>query len=182
MNSNDSKPWLALLVLGMALLAGTVIYHVRTPLPEPKMTLQEEQRRRDKAVRDLADAEKARDKAEQQVSNMMWMGTPEQIGIQALAEATQAALTAKVQLVAFRPQRTQIENGFMKIPFAISLEGEYPQIVKFVETLESTKQKFVLNVVQITGGDRDAKLSRATVNIWVLKEAPKAVSAKDQKS
>ncbi len=103
------------------------------------------------------------------IVTQVWAEPVEEIGPKALESITAYARTQKLKLMAFRPQKTVDVDGLVQLPFLISVEGSYPNIMKFVRQLEASNLRMGTSLVQVSSTDPNSDLVSATVGVVAYK-------------
>lgn len=103
------------------------------------------------------------------IATQVWSEPIAEIGPIALESITAFAQTQKLKLLGFRPQKTVDVNGLTQLPFLISVEGAYPNIMKFVRQLEASDLRMGTSLVQVSATDANSDLVNATVGVVAYK-------------
>lgn len=99
-------------------------------------------------------------------------GTDEQIAPLALAQVNLALQGTDLKLVAFRPQRAGSTAGLDQLPYLVTVEGTYPDVLKFAEALERPMTKLALNLFQISSADNASDRVTASLGVIAYGRAP----------
>lgn len=103
------------------------------------------------------------------IASQVWTEPIAEIGPTALESITAFARTQKLTLLGFRPQKTLDVNGLTQLPFLISVEGPYPNIMKFVRQLEASDLRMGTSLVQVSANDPNSDLVNATIGVVAYK-------------
>lgn len=101
---------------------------------------------------------------------MLWSGDPDEISAQAMAFATKMANAQNLNVVAFRPQRTQTNGHLMMLPYQLSVNGSFPDLIHFLQAMETKGTKLAVNVVQVASSDGASDHVSATVGLVAYRE------------
>jgi hypothetical protein len=91
---------------------------------------------------------------------------PQEIAPSAHARVAQLAAARGLKLIAFRPQRLNERAQPPQLPFQVTVEGGYPQVMEFVRTLEAPGTKLAVNQLSVTSSD--GATDRVTGNVNVV--------------
>lgn len=173
--------WNTLLVLSMATMVLAVLYDRFVPYPRFATTgraiADQENRIRQQSNALYEDFRESTDYLE----SRLWTGDEKLVGPRAMSIATRLSEKHQIKLSAFRPQKSIQEGTLVRLPFVVSLEGSYPQVVAWVRDIESPSNKLVVNVVQIASTDGASSAVNAVVNVWAFQESKAIVKPKSTK-
>ena len=97
----------------------------------------------------------------------IWEGDPENVEARALAELTNHAAAGKLQMSAFRPEKTIAVNGLLEVPFNVQVAGPYLSILSF---LENTGRVVDQDRPAVDSGGRDRRwIERCDGNSRILR-------------
>ncbi len=116
------------------------------------------------------------------VDAQLWQYPIDQIGPKALQTVSGFVKTAKLKLVAFRPQKAVEVNGLTQIPFLISVEGGYPGMMELLRQLDKPDAKIATNNVQLTSTDSNSDLVTGTIVAMAYTQEKPTVKAKTEKT
>lgn len=161
--------WNAVLIVSMLAMVAIAAYDRLTPMPKfdlsAKQQADQQARVRMNAVKLEDDAAKAKD----QLREFAWTEDAETINPQAMASTTVLARRHNVLIAAFRPQKPIDEGTVQRIPYLISVEGTYLDVVSFVKDLEGVGNRLVVNSVQIASSDPGSSQVRGTIGVLALR-------------
>ena len=153
--------------LGVLVLTGLLMLFVRPPTTEGIAAGKiRSQRELDERV-DKLKADKKLTTAK--IASQVWSEPIAEIGPTALESITAFARTEKLTLLGFRPQKAVEVNGLTQLPFLISVEGPYPNIMKFVRQLEASDLRMGTSLVQVSANDPNSDLVNATIGVVAYK-------------
>jgi Tfp pilus assembly protein PilO len=113
----------------------------------------------------IAKLEAERIAAQLTIDSWVWKEPIADIGPKALASVTNYSQRNRLKLIAFRPQKTVEINELTQVPFVISIEGAYPNILRFVKELETPSLKLGTGMVQVSTSDSNSDLVSATISV-----------------
>jgi len=114
-----------------------------------------------------------KDANEQEAKNkpLLWNISLENIGPAALAKITSLAKAHQVKLSSFRPQRTGDVDGLTQVPFLMTIDGSYPNVVGFVRDIETSDSKLAVSQAQMTSSDGGSDKVSASIGIVAYMKA-----------
>lgn len=159
-------------VIVASLLIAVTAFALNFAMPKPGLKLSPTKRvEREEGAKGDAKAWQAKlEEARATIDARVWTEEVDAIQTKAMALASKLAQDAKVSLNAFRPQKSSENGGLLVIPFLISLEGPYPNVVRLLESLETPANKIAVNLVQLTSADGASDTVTATVGVLAFKE------------
>jgi Tfp pilus assembly protein PilO len=166
--NNPMFVWNLLLWASMAAMVGITIFHLATPLPKFSMTPQGRVTQEARARNKVYTMRKQIEEADARIASMTWKEDAELVGPAALAIVNGIAKQRSLKVASFRPQKAVTEGSLVRLPYQISLEGSYTDVVGFVRQLETPTHKLVVNNVQIASSDGETSAVKATIGIWAV--------------
>lgn len=151
--------------LAVAVLFVTLVAMIAVPKADAKEGLLKAKRQISKDRVATIIAREDADKAESVVRLRTWPGTPGTIGPVARERLRALAAKVGVSLTSFRPQRQNDNGELSQLPFVATIEGPYPNVVRFVRGAESPTTKLAVNLVQISNSDDASNRVNATVGL-----------------
>lgn len=100
----------------------------------------------------------------------VWTQAADEIAAATMAKVTSLAQARGLRVVAFRPQRIQEDTGITRLPYQASLEGPFPQIIGFVQDLETSKFKTIVSTIQIASADGASDKVSSTIGLVAYRE------------
>lgn len=100
----------------------------------------------------------------------LWLLPADQVSAAAMATVTQVAQGKSLKVLAFRPQRTVEDTGVVRLPYQVSLDGSFAQVVAFIKELETPKHKLPVVSVQLAAADGATDRVTATIGIVAYRE------------
>jgi Tfp pilus assembly protein PilO len=140
-------------------------------LPRPKRAntaryaIQENQ-----ALRDLRAQRDEVSELRKQNALRLWTAQPDEIAAQTMAATTRLANERELKVVSFRPQRPLASNDLSLLPYQLTVEGGFAQVVQFLQALETKGLKLTVNLVQVASADGASDRVNATVGIVAYTE------------
>ncbi|CAN5579376.1 hypothetical protein BH11ARM2_BH11ARM2_24290 [soil metagenome] len=169
----------ALTGLAVAVLFLTLVAIIMVPKADPKEAVDKLKRQTSKDRVATAIAEKDSKDAETVINLRAWSGTPGTIAPVARERLRAIAKKDSVSLTSFRPQKQNDNGELSQLPFVATVEGAYPDVVRFVRDAEAPATKLAVNLVQIANLDDTTSRVNATVGFLAylappVEETPKA--------
>lgn len=100
----------------------------------------------------------------------LWTQPADEVAAATMAKVTTIAQGRGLKVIAFRPQRTQDDNGVARLPYQATLEGPFPQVIGFLQDLETSKFRAIVSTVQIASADGASDKVSATIGIVAYRE------------
>ncbi|MBV6458127.1 MAG: hypothetical protein HONBIEJF_01250 [Fimbriimonadaceae bacterium] len=115
-------------------------------------------------LRDQVSAAKAKNQP------MIWALDADEISAHAMAFATKMANGRNLKVAAFRPQRPQPNGNLTMLPYQLSVEGSFPDVVRFLQAMETKGTKLAVNLVQVASADGASDHVNATIGLVAYRE------------
>ncbi len=173
MNANNQMKLrtanIVIIAAGVAML-GITLFDVFAP--KPKVQVQQAARVTNaNKIRHETYAAKEKAKSEEAfMATRVWTEDVEQIGPKVLSRATEVAKGQGLTVSAFRPQRIVEDGTIMRVPFVLMISGTYPQVAKFVQTIEKPEGKVAVTLVQVSSSDGVSDSVTATIGLMALRD------------
>lgn len=100
----------------------------------------------------------------------LWTQAADEIAAATMSKVTSLAQARGLRVVAFRPQRVQEDTGIIRLPYQATLEGPFPQIIGFVQDLETSKFKTIVSTIQIASADGASDKVSSTIGLVAYRE------------
>lgn len=149
----DSKTYSTISAACVFLLVVMFGYLLFAPKPTYKRSAAKQGRMEMTLKLSAQKAQERKAAAEKTINNRTWEGTAEKLTPIALAQVNTYVAKTGVNLLAFRPQRPVIGKKLESIPYLVSVEGEYPKVMKFFRTLDKDNQKLAVSLIQVSSAD-----------------------------
>lgn len=126
------------------------------------MTQQQAIKQADSLSRDLREVEAS-------LASRTWKGGPQQVGPAALNSMSALAKSNQVKLSGFRPQRSNSVAGLELLPFAVTAEGRYLDVLRFVQAIEKSDSKVAVDRLQFASAEANSDQVTAVVGITAFR-------------
>lgn len=167
----ENLPATIVSIIAIASMVGMLIFYLVVPLPTTK-GLAAKQRRKEIEVLDQTKTAETRIEAAEDMENRLtWTGGQDEIAPTALATINRLVAKHKLRLVAFRPQRNDSRSTLNQVPFLLTVEGPFPQIVALVEDLYSPTSKVAVSLTQISNSDASSDKSTGNIGLVAFAKA-----------
>jgi hypothetical protein len=167
------------LAMGLALLAMAValIFLIFIPKPTTKGLASKQFNAENAVLKEISEAHKSYLASEKEVQTQTWKGGLEQVGPGALQAINALAAKHKVKLSGFRPERTTQYAGLDLVPFSVTAEGSYLDVLGLVKAIEDPANKLAVDLVQVSSSEANGDQVTATIGLtaYHVMEAPKHV-------
>jgi len=108
-----------------------------------------------------------------------WGGNPEDVGPLALKQVNALLQNRHLKLVGFHAQKAIEESNITLIPFIVSVDGGYTNVMGFTRDLEKSGTKLVVNLFQVSNADQSTDKVTASIGITAYQLPPVAPTASD---
>ena len=152
-------------VLSVVVLVSSLLFVLFVPKPSTKGLAAKDRTARSKILTATKFAKDNIDAADKVLVHTVWQETPELVGPKALAKVSKYAQDHRIKLSAFRPQK-QIDGVLIQLPFVITVEGSFSDVMEFEKELEKPENKLAVNMVQLASAD--AASDKVSGNLYVL--------------
>lgn len=149
----------------LVILLASGAYALFAPKPRTEAEIRKARNATQNARLDAKKARDLRDVSEASAKALTWSDGADQIAPKALAVVTREARARSVRLVAFRPQRTVPGSPLTLVPFTLTLEGTYPQVLDFVKAMEIPSNRLAVTLLQIAAADDATSKVTASVGL-----------------
>lgn len=157
---------------------GIVAYHFFAPMPSANVRVNARLNEKHKLEQDRDQARSDVTKLRTDSDIHLWKVPTDQIAVSALADVTDLAILHQLKLVSFRPQRIIEDDGVQRVPYLANLQGPFPNVIAFINDLETSEEKLAVNSVQIASADGATSLVSASVGIVGYQEHTKTTTKK----
>jgi Pilus assembly protein, PilO len=160
----DAGPSLANLI-AILVMVGTLVFML-TPTPTTKGL--DKQANKQRLATRIA-RKKAMDRlveTNRLIVGTTWAESEELVGTESLKQITTLATKRKLKVAAFRPQRTLPLDALEAVPFTVTVEGPFTDVLGFERDVENSQTKLTVNLVQLSSSDPNS--DRVTANVGVL--------------
>ena len=161
-SKEERGPNLAILLAVIAIV-GAVVFMVAVPKPSVQRLITKQRQDEAKIFDDADKAHKELAGAQKKIVSQVWGGPAQEIGPGALQKMNLLATDHKIKLSGFRPQRTSQASGLEMLPYSVTAEGSFTDVLRFVKAIEDPKNKLAVHEVQIASSE--ANSDQVTANI-----------------
>jgi hypothetical protein len=119
-----------------------------------------------KAIKDKIDKERA------SLAVNTWPGKPEDVGPIALKQINALLQNRHLKLVGFHAQKAIEQPNITLIPFVVSVDGGFPNVMAFTRDLEQSGTKLVVNLFQLSNADQSTDKVTASIGITAYQLPP----------
>ena len=102
---------------------------------------------------------------ETEVKGRVWQAKVDDLGPNALSKLAAVAKVNNVKVQAFRPQRTTDVSGLTMVPFQVSIDGKFVDVLKFIQAVDQPDTKMALQGVQFSSTDGNSDKVNAMVTV-----------------
>jgi len=134
------------------------------PKPEPPSQKQDATARR----KIMATTKSIKDKiasVSQELSAKTWPGLPEEIGPVALKQVNGLLQNHHLKLVGFHSQKPIEQPNVTLVPFIVSVDGGFLNVMAFTRDLERSGTKLAVNLFQVSSADQGSDKVTASIGI-----------------
>ncbi|MEA2553347.1 MAG: hypothetical protein QOJ65_1523 [Fimbriimonadaceae bacterium] len=163
--SKDEVGTAAATLVGIVVLIGAIAFMVLAPKPTTKGLVAAQRREESTILKDISKAHATLAASQTDVQSQTWKGAAQDVGAGALKQMNALALAHKVKLSGFRPQRSSTTAGLELIPYSMTAEGSFTDVLRFVKAIENPDTKLTVNLVQI--GSSEANTDQVTASIGI---------------
>jgi len=156
---------LGMLVVGVLLMAATLVYSKLVPAPDAKAAV-------DKQDHDVLEYKKdAKNKTVEAANRLasiqtrLWSDSDDVIAPKTLKILTDLAATHGLKVSSFRPQKETAAGALMILPFFVSLDGPFPNVGAYLRDFEEHQQSLIVNNVQIASSDQNTHAVSASIEV-----------------
>lgn len=175
MNSGSDRVWSAIGAVAIVCLVVVVAYEWVAPKPRPTLTTRAKTERLVALDKEVDAIEVRLKKFEADRARLVNPGTPESVTASLLNRVTLAAQTDGIKLVAFRPQRAETVHNLQSLPYLVIVEGPYPNVLRFVRSLEAHEARVAIRTLQISAADGASDRVNGSLGIVAFAETSKEV-------
>ena len=152
-------------LIAVVIIVGTLLFTLLVPKPTAKAVFA----KRDAEERSIV-SQVSKDHADlalrkAKVAEATWTGPAEKIGPAALTAINALALKHKVKLSGFRPERTSETAGLQMVPYTVTADGAFPDVLNFTKDIESSNSKLCVDSVMIASSDANGDLVTANIGV-----------------
>jgi hypothetical protein len=168
-------------IFAILLLVATAAW-LYMPLPSQVAVVESRARQLKSLDNKVSFARKDNAKIDAAIAPFVWVGKPDQVGPEALDTVTKLVKSAKVRLLAFRPQKPDEEPGVTLYSYGITIDGPYTNAMQLVKQLEDPKNKLAVSLVQINSADTASDRVTGTINVVAYVRPDEPLEAQGSKN
>ena len=109
------------------------------------------------------------------VANNFWKEIPEKITPIALARLTAMMSNQKVNMVGFRPQKPIETTSLVQVPFNLSVDGRFSDVVALVDKIEKSDSKLAISQFTMASSEGETDLVTASIGLVAFTSKPKSI-------
>jgi hypothetical protein len=162
--SDDFAVKLAMWIAVVAMI-GALAFMLVIPKPSTKGFEAKRLRSEKQILVDISSARANLTTSTAKVVSRTWTGGLQEVGPGALQSMNALATKHKVKLSGFRPERTSQSAGVDLVPFSVTAEGSFLDVVAFVKAIEDPANKLAVDTVQVASSEANSDQATATVGI-----------------
>ena len=171
MRSRLSSDTLISIVPILAILASAVaVFFLLFPAKAQTVSPAEHAAKERKIVEDASALNRRVEELSEQIAALTWTDAPDQVEARALEIVTRVAEKNSVKILAFRPQKAASAGSIEQLPFLVSLEGSFPNVMAFARDMGTRTNRLAVANMQIASAD--AATDRVTATVGVVAFRP----------
>ncbi|HTQ11292.1 MAG TPA: type 4a pilus biogenesis protein PilO [Fimbriimonadaceae bacterium] len=161
-----------LMILGIILIVGGLGWYLLLKLPDSR-TIMSRPANLAKLDSDIQAANKDAAQIQADVNTMVWNEGADQVEPQAMAEINKLTAAHHLKVNSFRPQKANDVVGMSEIPFGLTVNGTYLDVLSFLSDLDKSNGKLAVELVQINTAEAASDQVTGTIDfVAYLKAAP----------
>ncbi len=145
-----------------SLVAGIVLLFPKDPV---RVSAADQKRREMAIIEDASKVARQGEAYAEQIQELTWVEQPEQVEPRALDIVSRVADRSRTKILGFRPQRTVLSGGLEQLPFLVTLEGSFPNILTTARDLGTRSNRLAVTSIQVASADAASDRVTATVGI-----------------
>lgn len=157
-------------VIGILGLVAVLVYVLVVPEPPDRLSRSGHVKEQQEIVQQVSDSRKQLASAQASVEKHTWTSLPQEIQAASLDKVSSLARANGVKLLGFRPQRTGTAGELETIPFVLTAEGAFPDVMSFIAAVENPDNKLAANLVQLSSAEGDSDKVTATVGVMAFRQ------------
>lgn len=148
----------AILILGAA---GWILFGPKPQLPNTRQF----QSNRDQMTKSIKSIRQEITSVNARLAKYVWAGSPEDINPIALKQVNGLVQARHLKLVGFHTAKATAAPNITLIPFVVSVEGSFPNVLAFTRDLEKPGSKFVVDQFEASNSDQSSDKVAANIGI-----------------
>lgn len=169
----NERGWKSLTVAIMVVMAALFAFQMFAPKPGSHKSLAQRAEEEAKAKRSIRDLRERVAKLQKANDDRLWKGSSDELGAGTMAFVSKAAAANGLKVIAFRPQRSEVVGELTRYAYLVALEGPFPRVVSFVDSIERPKTKMAVGSVQFSSADGATDRVSASVSVVAFRESEK---------
>lgn len=170
----NEKSWRSLTIGAMVVCAGVLVFHLVVPRQKLASHMAKRQADQLKLMKDVDLLREQVTKLREVNGRHLSVGDADKVSADAMAQVSALARKSNLKLIAFRPQRQQIEGDLARNGYLAALEGPYPNVVSFVNSIEKGSTKLAVQSFQVASADGASDKVSSSVTVVAYTEAAEA--------
>ena len=135
-------------------------------LPKPAGPNPKAQRVAVKRIRAITSSMKKQiDSERKDLSAKTWEGTPEQVGPVVLKQVNSYLESRHLKLVGFHAEKAMEMPNITLIPFVMSVDGAFTNVMAFMKSIEKPETKLVVNLFQVSNSNQSDDKVTASIGL-----------------
>lgn len=159
-----------LFVGGIALLVGALAMLAFVKPPSEKGIQGKKLAKLRQASNAIDTANERIDVIEQVFEKTKWTEKPDLITGEVLSIVREATGKASVKLISFRPQRSVETTDLLQLPYVIAVDGSFPNVVKFVQSIEESDAKLAVSSFQLASAEGTSDFVTASIGLVAYRD------------
>jgi hypothetical protein len=105
------------------------------------------------------------DSERKDLSAKTWEGTPEQVGPVVLKQVNSYLESRHLKLVGFHAEKAMEMPNITLIPFVMSVDGAFTNVMAFMKSIEKPETKLVVNLFQVSNSNQSDDKVTASIGL-----------------
>ena len=122
-------------------------------------------------------ADKTAVAAKADLDAMIWPALPQEVTAKTLNAISDLSKQNRLKLISFRPLREIDTPEVIQLPWQVTVDGSFKDVVAFERSLEKPERKLAITLVQIAAADASTDRVTATLGLLAFSD-PNSVVAK----
>lgn len=160
-------------MLGVLGLAAVLAYMLFVPPPSEVNDTQRQLQEQKEIVKAVDDAKVKLASANTVILKQTWAVPIPDVESTTLSKLSSLARSNGVKLTGLRPQRQTLAGELEALPFVLSAEGSFPNVMAFVKAVENPENRLAVSLVQLSSSEGNSDKVTATVGLMAFRLEPK---------
>ena len=105
------------------------------------------------------------DSERKEFSSKTWEGTPEEVGPVVLKQVNTYLQSRHLKLVGFHAEKAMEMPNITLIPFVMSVDGAFTNVMAFMKSIEKPETKLVVNLFQVSNSNQSDDKVTASIGL-----------------